>query len=140
MISFNNNDIKFSLKNKSILKKWISETIIAEKGKTGDINFIFCNDDYLLEINQKYLNHDTLTDIITFDYSEKDKKSGDIFISIERVKENAEKFNVSMEEELHRVIIHGILHLCGFKDKNKADKALMTEAENKHLMQLKSIK
>ena len=114
MTEFKNENLKFTLRNKTILKKWISATINKEKRKVGDITFIFCSDEYLLHINKQYLQHDTYTDIITFDYSEGDSAqpvSGDIFISIERVKENAEKFSTTFENELHRVIIHGVLHL-----------------------------
>jgi probable rRNA maturation factor len=139
-ISFNTTGIKFVLKNKALIKNWISETIKSEGGRPGEINFIFCDDNYLLEINKQYLQHDTLTDIISFDYSEEEKKSGDIFISIERVEENAINYKVPFQEELNRVIIHGILHLCGFKDKKKADKAIMTAAEDKYLHALTSIK
>lgn len=101
-----------------------------EKHRLGDINYIFCSDEELLEINIRHLNHSTYTDIITFDYTEGNKISSDIFISIDRVEENAKKFKVSFEEELHRVMIHGILHLCGYKDKSKADAELMRKKEN----------
>lgn len=131
-ISFFNEGIDFNLKQKLFLKKWISSVITLEDKKKGDISFIFCNDEYLSKINIQYLNHDTLTDIITFDYSEdnKGKISGDIFISIDRVKENAEKLEVPFVNELHRVIIHGVLHLLGYKDKTKALKALMHQKED----------
>ncbi len=140
MTQFKNENLKFTLRNKTILKKWISATINKEKRKEGDITFIFCSDEYLLHINKQYLQHDTYTDIITFDYSEGDSAqpiSGDIFISIERVKENAEKFSTTFENELHRVIIHGVLHLLGYKDKTKAAKAQMTSKEDYYLKQLK---
>lgn len=140
MTQFKNENLKFTLRNKTILKKWISATINKEKRKEGDITFIFCSDEYLLHINKQYLQHDTYTDIITFDYSERDSAqpiSGDIFISIERVKENAEKFSTTFENELHRVIIHGVLHLLGYKDKTKAAKAQMTSKEDYYLKQLK---
>ena len=140
MTQFKNENLKFTLRNKTILKKWISATINKEKRKEGDITFIFCSDEYLLLINKQYLQHDTYTDIITFDYSEGDSAqpiSGDIFISIERVKENAEKFSTTFENELHRVIIHGVLHLLGYKDKTKAAKAQMTSKEDYYLKQLK---
>lgn len=133
MISFHNEDVKFSLKNKAILKEWIKSTIEKKKRKTGDLNFIFCSDEHLLGINKQYLDHDTYTDIITFDYSKEDVKmpvSGDIFISIERVRENAEKFSKTFENELHRVIIHGTLHLLGYADKSKLAKAEMTKQED----------
>jgi probable rRNA maturation factor len=140
MTQFKNENLKFTLRNKTILKKWISATINKEKRKVGDITFIFCSDEYLLHINKQYLQHDTYTDIITFDYSEGDSAqpvSGDIFISIERVKENAEKFSTTFENELHRVIIHGVLHLLGYKDKTKVAKAQMTSKEDYYLKQLK---
>lgn len=132
-ISFNNEDIKFTLKNKTLLKRWIVSTIEKKKRKTGEIAFVFCSDEHLLEINKQYLNHDTYTDIVTFDYSKEDKKlpvSGDIFISVDRVKENSIKFSKSFEDELHRVIIHGILHLLGYTDKTKLTKAEMTKQED----------
>lgn len=96
----------------------------------GDINYIFCDDEYLLKINLEYLNHDTLTDIITFDYVEKGVLSGDIYISIERVRENSEIFSVPFEQELHRVLAHGVLHLCGYKDKSDEDAAVMRKKED----------
>jgi probable rRNA maturation factor len=136
MISFHTEDIKFTLKNKTILKKWIISIIEKKERKAGDLNFIFCSDEHLLGINKRYLNHDTYTDIITFDYSKDDVKlpvSGDIFISVDRVKENAEKFGKSFENELQRVIIHGSLHLLGYTDKNKAAKEEMTKEEDRAL-------
>lgn len=139
MISFHTEDIKFNLKNKTILKKWIGSVIEKKKRKTGELNFIFCSDEHLLGINRQYLNHDTYTDIITFDYSKEDVKqpvSADIFISIDRVKENAEKFSKPFENELQRVIIHGVLHLLGYKDKNKTAKEEMTKEEDKALKSL----
>src|SRR5690606_38906062 len=105
--------------------------------KTGELSFIFCNDAYLLSINQQYLNHDTYTDIITFDNSEKETIiSGDIFISLDRIEENAALFEVTKIHELHRVIIHGVLHLCGYRDEKKGEKILMTEKENFYLSKL----
>ncbi len=130
MISFQNQSISFRLKDKTRLKAWIKTVTEKEKHRLGDINYIFCSDDELLEINIQHLNHNTYTDIITFDYTEGDRISSDIFISIDRVEENAKKFKVSFEEELHRVMIHGILHLCGYKDKTKADAELMRKKEN----------
>ncbi len=133
MISFNSEDIQFNLKNKTKLKSWVVKTIEGKKKKAGDISFVFCSDAFLLEMNKEYLNHDTYTDIITFDYSKDDAKlpiSGDIFISIDRVQENADKFSKTFEDELHRVIIHGVLHLFGYKDKTKVAKAEMTKQED----------
>ena len=132
-ISFNNQTIAFKFKEKTKLKQWIKTIAEKEKYKLGTVNYIFCTDDELLEINLKHLNHNTLTDIITFDYTEGKKISSDIFISIERVLENAQKFNVTFDEEFQRVMIHGILHLCGYKDKSKADAELMRKKENQAL-------
>lgn len=123
-------ETNFELKQKTIYKHWIKSIILDLKKRVGEINYIFCDDEYLLEMNQKYLKHDTYTDIITFDYSEKNVISGDIFISIERVKENSTKFSKGFEEELHRVLAHGILHLCGFKDKTSKESTLMREKED----------
>ncbi len=129
-ISFNNQSIPFKLKNKAVLKLWIKSVVELEKHTLGTVNFVFCDDSELLEINLKHLNHNTFTDIITFDYTEGLKINSDIFISINRVEENAKKFKVSFEEELHRVMIHGVLHLCGYKDKSKSDTELMRKKEN----------
>lgn len=133
MISFNNQDIKYKLSDKKLLKQWITNVVQSKNRSVGDIAFIFCSDEYLLEINKQYLNHNTLTDIITFDYSKENPQmpiSGDIYISIERIKDNAQKFFVSEENELRRVIIHGVLHLLGYKDKTKSAKFEMTKQEN----------
>jgi rRNA maturation RNase YbeY len=121
------------LKEKLKHKAWLKDAAKAEGFKIGELNYIFCSDVYLLDINQKYLGHDTLTDIVTFDNSEDPKMiEGDIFISIERVRENALKFDTAASE-LKRVMIHGLLHLAGYKDKDKAQKELMTIKENEHL-------
>jgi rRNA maturation RNase YbeY len=133
MITFNNQDISFTLKNKILLKKWINTVIEQKSRKTGNINFSFCSDHFLLDINKKYLNHNTFTDIITFDYSKQSPKqviSGDIFISINRIEENAKKFSKTFGNELHRVMIHGVLHLLGYTDKTKLSKAEMTKQED----------
>ncbi len=134
-IQFFSEDIEFTLKNKQKVREWIGNSIKAEGYKRiGELNFVFCSDAYLLEINKQYLNHDTYTDIVTFDSSESaDTIAGDIFISVDRTRENAAKFGVSETDELHRVIIHGVMHLCGYYDKKKEDKALMTEKENTYL-------
>ena len=133
MIAFLSEDITFELKEKLKHKAWLKEAAKAEGFRIGELNYIFCSDAYLLDINQKYLGHDTLTDIVTFDNSEGPKMiEGDIFISIERVQENALKFDTA-ESELKRVMIHGLLHLAGYKDKDKAQKELMTIKENEHL-------
>lgn len=128
-----NNEIEFELENQDNVLKWISSSISDEGFKEGEINYVFCSDDYLLELNIKHLNHNTLTDIISFDYTMGKLISGDIFISIDRVIENAKSFNVSFEDELHRVIIHGILHYCGYKDKSKEDIFEMRSKEDLYL-------
>jgi len=134
-ISFCVERVSFHRTHKQKVRDWVNRTVRNEGFKRiSELNFIFCSDDYLLDINQQYLRHDTYTDIVTFDSSEEEEViAGDIFISVERVQENARKFNVSETDELHRVIIHGILHLCGYLDKTKADKTLMTEKENQYL-------
>ena len=132
MITFNS-ETSFTLKNQKKLVKWISDVISSEAFQVGEINYIFCNDSYLNKINQEFLNHDTFTDIISFDYKLGKEIGGDIFISIERVLENAEKFNEVFENELHRVMIHGILHFIGYKDKTKKDKTLMRTKEDEKI-------
>lgn len=134
-ISFFSEDIAFTLKDKAKVRTWIGDTVKSEGFKRiAELNFIFCSDEYLLTINKQYLDHDTYTDIVTFDSSEEeDVIAGDIFISVDRTRENALKFGVSEVDELHRVIIHGVLHLCGFLDKKKEDKELMTTKENEYL-------
>jgi rRNA maturation RNase YbeY len=107
--------------------------ILSENKKEGDINYIFCDDDFLLDINQQYLDHDTLTDIISFDYSVGNELHGDIFISTERVAENAQDFGVSFSEELLRVLSHGVLHYCGYKDKSETDELLMRSKEDEKI-------
>ncbi len=133
MIGFNVTDVKFNLKNKQVYKKWLTAIIENEGKKAGDISYVFCSDEYLLDLNKQYLNHDTYTDIITFDYAEGNKTSGDIFISIDRVKENAGKFNVTFEEELLRVMAHGVLHLMGYKDKKSGDISIMRSKEEESI-------
>ena len=133
MIVFNN-EIEFDLENSDKVSQWISSSIIDEGFKEGELNYIFCSDKYLLELNIKHLNHNTLTDIISFDYTMGKLISGDIFISVDRVKENAKLFDVSFDDELHRVMIHGVLHYCGFKDKSPEDKIKMRFKENFHLL------
>lgn len=129
MISFNY-ETDFQLENETQFSDWISRVILSENKKEGDINYIFCDDEYILEINKQYLDHDYYTDIISFDYSVGNELNGDIFVSIERVKENATDFNATFDEELKRVIIHGILHYCGYKDKSEEDEALMRSKED----------
>lgn len=132
-IYFHALNISFNIAHKKLLNGWIAHTLSKENKSGGNFNFIFCDDTYLLEINKKYLSHDSYTDIITFDYSENNLVGGDIFISIERVKANAVEYNTQFERELYRVIIHGILHLCGYKDKTKLEKAQMRAKEDFYL-------
>ena len=123
----------FQLKDDESITKWIKNVINAENKELAEINYIFCDDQYLLKKNQEYLKHDTFTDIITFDYTEQNRINADIFISIERVKENAITFAVPFDNELRRVIIHGVLHLMGYKDKSKEDAEKMRNKENFYL-------
>lgn len=135
MINFNY-ETDFKLQSEVQISTWITNTISSEAYKLGDINYVFCDDEYLHKLNVEFLNHDTLTDIISFDYSVGKIIQGDIFISIERVTDNAKDFGVSYEDELKRVIIHGVLHYCGYKDKTDDDAKLMREKENHYLSQL----
>ena len=129
-IHFFEEDINFNVPNHNNLTSWLSQIIRAEGYQLEELNYIFCTDNYLHQMNLTYLNHDTLTDIITFDNSESEQIiEGDIFISIERVKENSEEFEVPFETELNRVLVHGLLHLIGYKDKSVSEKALMREKE-----------
>ena len=135
MIQFCTEDITFSLQEKLKHKAWLNEVAKQEGKKILELSYVFCSDNDLLQINQEYLNHDTLTDIVTFDNSENPKKiEGDVFISIDRVRENGEKLGTS-ETELKRIMVHGLLHLLGYKDKKKEDKAVMTEKENFYIKQ-----
>ncbi len=166
-INFSSLNTSFTLKSKTVLRDWILSVIKKESHFPGTITYNFCDDKTLLAMNKQYLNHDTYTDILTFDYGApfspgrragdegfvswgkvlpsptpppfgggREGVSGDIFISIDRIKENANKFNVNFENELHRVMIHGILHLCGYKDKKKTEKELMRKKEDIYLKQL----
>ncbi len=150
-ILFHNEDIKYTLKNKTAVRTWLTTVAKKEGGIIEELNYIFCSDNYLLALNKKHLNHNTLTDIITFDNSPVSEVrspktpdighrtsyirhlTSDIFISIDRITENSQKFNVSREHELHRVMVHGLLHLLGYKDKKPADKAQMTGKEDFYL-------
>ncbi|AXT61873.1 rRNA maturation RNase YbeY [Aquimarina sp. AD10] len=120
--------------NEDRISSWISEVISSESKEEGEISFIFCDDEYLLKLNKEFLNHDTYTDIISFDNSLGNELNGDIFISTERVFENAKKFKVSETNEMSRVIVHGILHLCGYKDKSDDEAALMRNKEDEKLL------
>lgn len=132
-------ETKYSLKNRTLIKQWI-KTVVENKGKKlGDVSYILCDDDYLLEVNRQYLKHDYYTDIITFDYTENDRIGGDLFISIDRVKDNATALQVPEHEELMRVMIHGVLHLLGLKDKSEEEAKQMRKAEEKCLELLKKM-
>jgi len=132
-INFFNESVKFALRDKTLIRGWIERAAKKEGYSIDSLSYIFCNDKFLLELNKKYLHHDTLTDIITFDYSQKKEISGEIFISVERVKENAKEFSVSQRDELHRVIIHGVLHLCGYQDKTSVQQKRIKSKENYYL-------
>ncbi|WP_310558889.1 rRNA maturation RNase YbeY [Flavobacterium sp.] len=132
MINFNY-ETEFTLDSEELLSKWISNVINSENKKEGEINYIFCDDDYLLKINVEHLGHDTLTDIISFDYGIGNELHGDIFVSVERVKDNALDFEVSFDEELKRVLVHGVLHYCGYKDKTEEDELAMRSKEDEKL-------
>jgi probable rRNA maturation factor len=132
MIDFNY-ETEFILENEEAIANWISNVIVSEKKKVGEINYIFCDDEHLHKINVEHLGHDTLTDIISFDYTVGNEISGDVFVSVERVKDNAIDFNVPFDEELRRVLVHGVLHYCGYKDKSEADELLMRSKEDEKL-------
>lgn len=138
-VYFSYGDIEFTLGNQELIKDWISAIIFRHNKKVGKINYLFCSDKMVYDMNLRFLNHDTLTDIITFDYVNGNLISGDITISIDRVGENATLFDTSFEHELHRVIIHGVLHLLGFKDKTPDDAAIMRAKENESLQILDSM-
>lgn len=138
MINFFSEDVDFDLKGKVKTKKWITTIVNNEAQKTGDINIIFCSDEYLLQVNKQYLDHDYYTDIITFNYNT-DKVSGDLFISIDRVAENAEKQNVPRGTEMQRVIIHGVLHLLGYNDKSPEEEKVIRQKEDKAIEIFNSI-
>ena len=135
MVEFNY-ETTFQIEDENRLEKWI-ENVAAEKGfEVGEINYIFCDDEYLLKLNVEFLKHDTLTDVISFDNTLGKLINGDIFISVERVVENAKEYNVSFEDELHRVMVHGVLHYMGFKDKSDDEIKQMRTAENSALLLL----
>lgn len=140
-INFLKADISFVPKQKKLLRQWIALTIQSHHKKLGQIDYIFCSDEHLLQMNKQYLNHHTLTDIITFDYSNEltAEVAGEIYISINRVRENAEVFKCTFNDELHRVMIHGVLHLCGFKDKTKNQKQIMRAQEDEAIKSLKKL-
>jgi len=133
VISFFTEDIDFELAQPNQIEQWIQQVIEQENCKLVNINYVFCNDEYLHNLNVEYLQHDTLTDIITFPYDDPPIVHSDIFISIDRIQENAQELGLPFEQELHRVIIHGILHLCGYKDKSEAEAKLMRQKEEEML-------
>ncbi|MGD9929683.1 MAG: rRNA maturation RNase YbeY [Mangrovibacterium sp.] len=135
-INFYYEDVADLHLDKKCLKNWITSTIKEEGKMPGELSFIFCSDPYLLEINKQYLDHDYFTDIITFDYVEGRMVSGDIFVSVDRVSENADTFQVSFSDELNRILIHGVLHLCGYADKLPQEKKIMTQKEDFYLDKL----
>lgn len=126
-------ETNYRIQKKRLIREWVQKTIVNENNRVGEINIILCSDDYLHQMNIGYLKHDTLTDIITFDYTENNIVSGELFIGIGRVKENSSIYSKSIKDELHRVIIHGVLHLCGYNDKNDSQKQEMTLKENFYL-------
>ncbi len=128
-IFFHTEEINFIIKNKKGLRIWLSELAETEQKIIGELNYIFCSDEYLLKVNKDHLNHDYYTDVITFDYCENDIISGDIFISVDRIKDNAKTFKKTIENELNRVMAHGLLHLMGYKDKCEEDEKEMREME-----------
>lgn len=133
MIRYFCEDIRFTYKNKLANNRWLKMVAGSEIRKIGDINVIFCSDNYILDVNMKYLQHDYFTDIITFDYCEGNVLSGDLFISVDSVRENSIEFGTDFEEELHRVIVHGVLHLIGYDDHTEEDKKVMRQKENYYL-------
>jgi probable rRNA maturation factor len=133
MISFNY-ETDFELSDELYYQQWLSSVILSEKKTEGEINYIFCDDEYLHKINLEYLQHDTLTDVISFDYAIGNELHGDIFISIERVADNAKDFNVAFDDELKRVMVHGLLHFCGYKDKSESDEAMMRDKEDEKIL------
>ncbi len=135
-IKFFNEQIDFLPENPQVLQKWITSVIESKGFDAGTINYIFCTDEYLFVLNQRFLNHDTYTDIITFDYTVDRVISGDIFISVDRVKDNATNYKKTFENELQRVMIHGILHLCGQEDKSESDNVEMHTQEDLYLQWL----
>lgn len=134
MITYNSENVKMPKIRKRDTSAWIKKVAASYGRKVGDIGYLFCDDEKILEVNREYLQHDYYTDIITFDYDEDDIISGDLVISLDTVRSNAELFNKTYEEELYRVIIHGILHLCGINDKGPGEREIMEAAENKALL------
>lgn len=140
MIQYHANDIEMPMLNTTLMSRWLKQLAAFHQRKLGDINYIFCSDKKILEVNIEYLGHDYYTDIITFDYDEGQRISGDLFISLETVASNAEMLGLAYEEELMRVMAHGVLHLCGFKDKSEEDAANMRLREQEALALLNDLK
>lgn len=132
-INFHLEELNYRIRNIRLLKLWIAQSISKEARDLGQLNIVLCTDDYLHKMNVEHLDHDTLTDIITFNYNEDSTISGDLFISLDRVKDNALELSENLTDELHRVMIHGVLHLCGYKDKSLKDSELMREKEDFYL-------
>lgn len=132
-ISYQSVDVRQTIKNKRVVSQWIRESIMHENRSTGDIVIALCSDSYILETNKEFLQHDYFTDIITFDYSEGEKLSGDLLISVDTVRSNATKYKVDFENELLRVVIHGVMHLCGYKDKSAEQAKIMRQKEDYYL-------
>ena len=139
MVRYFTEDISFNFKGRALNNHWLKTVAESEIRRLGDINVIFCSDHYILDVNMKYLQHDYFTDIITFDYCEGDRLSGDLFISIDSVRENAIEYGTEFEEELHRVIVHGVLHLIGYDDHSKEEIAQMRAKEDYYLSLRKSL-
>ncbi len=139
MIRFFNNEIRFNINNKLLLKQWIKQVALIYDKEVGDLNVIFCSDEKLLEINRQFLGHNYYTDIITFDYCKDDNLEGELYISIDTVKANAIEYKQFFLDELHRVIIHGVLHLCGFDDHSNKQKHIMREKENEAITLLDTL-
>ena len=139
MIAFSTHNIQMPDIRQNLIREWIHKVAASYDRKTGDITYIFCDDEKILEVNRQFLSHDYYTDIITFDYSSRTTVSGDLFISLDTVLTNSRVQNTSYTEELHRVIIHGILHLCGINDKAPGEREVMEEAENRALTIYKSM-
>lgn len=132
-ISYQSVDVRQTIKNKRVVSQWIRESIMHENRSTGDIVIALCSDSYILETNKEFLQHDYFTDIITFDYSEGEKLSGDLLISVDTVRSNATEYKVDFENELLRVVIHGVMHLCGYKDKSAEQAKIMRQKEDYYL-------
>jgi len=138
-IYFHKEDASIALKKIKVIKRWLGDVVSFYNKEMGVINVVFCSDDFLLKINKEYLNHNYLTDIITFNFCEKNEISGDLFISIDRVKDFSKTNKLTFVNELHRVIVHGVLHLCGFNDKSTKEKQKMRKLENFFLEKLKTL-